>query len=72
MPNIKNTESGTVFQPTANEIIQNNRNKQQRRQHQQLIKDVEVLKSEVSELKKYMDILSKNKNKSIRKSRGKY
>ena len=62
------TDSGVVFQPTANEIILNNRNKQQRREHKQLIEDVKVLKQRLEEL----EYGRTQKAKSIRRSRGKY
>ena len=62
------TDSGVVFKPTANEIILNNRNKQQRREHKQLIEDVKVLKQRLEEL----EYGRTQKAKSIRRSRGKY
>ena len=68
MPNIENTPGGTVFNPSPAEVIANNRNKQQRREHKQLLEDVKVLKQRLEELE-YGRI---QRAKSIRKSRGKY
>lgn len=68
MPNIENTPGGTVFNPSPAEVIANNRNKQQRREHKQLIEDVKVLKQRLEEL----EYGRTQKAKSIRRSRGKY
>jgi len=67
MPDVKQTLDGgaTIFNPTPIEILKNNRNKQLRREHEQLLKDV-------AELKKTIQVTNAAKNKSIRRSRGGY
>jgi len=67
MPDVKQTLDGgaTIFNPTPIEILKNNRNKQLRREHEQLLKDV-------AELKNSIRVKSAAKNKSIRRSRGGY
>jgi len=67
MPDVKQTLDGgaTIFNPTPIEILKNNRNKQLRREHEQLLKDV-------AELKKTIRVTNAAKNKSIRRSRGGY
>lgn len=67
MPDVKQTLDGgaTIFNPTPVEILKNNRNKQLRREHEQLLKDV-------AELKKNVQVTNAAKNKSIRRSRGGY
>lgn len=68
MPEMHSTDSGVVFQPTANEIILNNRNKQQRREHKAMMEDIVNIKIELLSLQQS----SKAKARSIRKSKGGY
>lgn len=67
MPDIKQSIDGgaTIFNPSPIEIQKNNRNKQLRREHKQLLKDVE-------ELKQIINTRSAAKNKAIRRSKGGY
>lgn len=62
------TPGGTVFNPSPAEVLANNRNKQQRREHQQMLEDLKDIESRLATLEKSARLRSK----SIRKSRGKY
>lgn len=59
---------GTVFNPSPAEVLANNRNKQQRREHKQMIEDLKDIESRISILERSARLHAK----SIRKSRGKY
>ena len=67
MPEIKSDHDGggTVYLPSAVEVAKNNKNKQLRREHKQLLIDV-------AELKKELYVTSNARKKVIRKAKGKY
>lgn len=68
MPDIQNTAGGTIFNPSPAEVLANNRNKQQRREHKAMMEDIVNIKIELLSLQQS----SKAKARSIRKSKGGY
>ena len=65
MPQPVVVDGSIIFQPTGYEVIKNNKNKQMRIEHQQLLEEVATLKRKVA-------ALEKSKNRSVRVRKGRY